>query len=338
MKQLFDSCNGLGRAVAWTVFYVFLMWVILYGLFNFNIFSVAHWVRLRAVELHGFPGLVFGILILAAVPLYVATTVLTMRNKSAPIKIPLPNCLAPVPPKVEDTPRQPIVTEQETLPELRPGVPPEMRESFMRAKKNYGSRQMSVFNKPMAMRAVDIPNAAPTPSPVVAGGEVAVGDVSGGDVSGGAFPVPTDFDVAPLDDTDYGVPVFSDVNFDEADDADSDGKSPVDDLCEFLIGAGHNATHTDNDLIAVDNFIIAVHDDDDFWVADDADWFAAGKQKPSPIVALNNACAANGEMHPVLYLGEHNIMDFDELSQKWRADGIEIVTDRDELLKMIQNA
>ncbi|MBO4700992.1 MAG: hypothetical protein J5620_04585 [Alphaproteobacteria bacterium] len=277
------------------------------------------------VELHGFPGLVFGILILAAVPLYVATTVLTMRNKSAPIKIPLPNCFTPVPPKVEDAPRQPIVTEQETLPELRPGIPPEMRESFMRAQKNYGARQMSVFNKPMTMRAIDVPDAVPNVAPAMSGGEVA----------GGAFPVPTDFDVTPLDDTDYGVPVFSDVNFDDENDTDSDGKSPVDDLCEFLIGVGRSATKTDDDLIIADKFIIAVHDDDDFWVADDIDWFAAGKQKPSPIIALNNACVANGEMHPVLYLAEHNIMNFDELSKKWRTDGIEIATNRDELLKIL---
>ena len=89
-NKIFSSESG--RAVAWTVLYVVFMWVILYYLFNFNMFSIAHWVRLARVELHGFPGLVFGVLILAAVPMYIATIVLTMRNKSMPIKIPLPKC------------------------------------------------------------------------------------------------------------------------------------------------------------------------------------------------------------------------------------------------------
>lgn len=314
-------------AVAWTVFYVFFMWVILRCLFNFDIFSVAHLAKLRAVELHGFPGLVFGVLILAAVPLYVATTVLMTRNKSWPIKIPLPKCFEPVPVKEEVVPVVPVVTEQETLPQLHPGVPAEMRESFMRARKNYGVRQMSVFNKPMTMQATDVPKSAPTPISQMAT------EMTQDDVAESVFPVPTDFDVEP--DKDYGVPVFSDVNFD--DDA-QDEKSPIDDLCEFLDGAGHNATRTDNDLIAVDNFVIAVHDDDDFWVADDTDWFASGKQKPSPIVALQNACAENDTLRPVLYLAEQNIMDVNEQTAKWRATGIEVITDRDELLKMIQNS
>ena len=327
MAKVKDFCSNNRRAVAWTVFYVFFMWVILYCLFNFNIFSVAHWTRLARIELHGFPGLVFGVLILAAVPLYVATTVLTMRNKSWPIKIPLPKCMEPVPVKEEIMPVVPIVKEQDTLPKLRPGVPPEMRESFMRARKNYGVRQMSVFNKPMTMQAIDVPKSTPTSISQMAT------EMAHDDVADSVFPVPTDFDVES--DTDYDIPVFSDVNFDE--DA-QDEKSSSDDLCEFLGGAGHNATRTDNDLIAVDNFMIAVHDDDDFWVADDTDWFAAGKQKPSPIVALNNARMENDALRPVLYLAEQNIMDANEQIAKWRAAGIEVITDRDELLKMIQNS
>lgn len=337
------SVNGFfskyWRAIAWTVFYVFVMWAILHYLFNFDMFLGAHWMRLMRVELHGFPGLVFGILILAAVPLYIATTVLTMRNKSAPIKIPLPNCFTPVVKKDEPAAVVPIVSEQETLPELRPGVPPEMRESFMRARKNYGVRQMSVFNKPMTLNAVGDTNATKIPvSATVArgAGEMAT-EMSGGDLADNVFPVPTDFDVEPAADAEYGVPVFSDINFDDDTDADSGKNSSGDDLCEFLVGAGRDAHKTDNDLVFVNNFVIAAHTDDDFWVADDADWFAAGKQKPSPIAALNAARAENNALRPILYLGAQNIMDLDEQINGWRAAGIDVITDRDELLKIIKS-
>lgn len=330
MKDLFESLGIQSRAVAWTVIYVFLMWVILYFLFNFNIFSVAHWVRLTRVELHGFPGLVFGLMILSAVPLYIATTILTVRNKSMPIKIPLPNCLTPVPEKKEEMAPQPIVVEQEPLPELRPDVPIEMRESFMRAQKNYGARQMSVFNKPMTMDAVGVSRApVRTPEPVTVPSNIEVAD--------NGFPIPTDFDAVDDDVAKYGVPVFSDINFDnENNKDDSETVSPIDSLVEFLSGAGCAPNKTDDDLINVGNCIIATHDDDDFWVADDVDWFAAGRQKPSPIVALKNACAENTDLHPILYLGQYSIMDFDDVSEKWQADGITVVTSRDELLNTIK--
>ena len=333
MKELLESLGLKNRALAWTVFYVFLMWVILYFLFNFNMFVATDWIRLTRIELHGFPGLVFGVMILAAMPLYIATTVLTVRNKEMPIKLPLPNCLTPVPEKKEEVAQpKPVVVEQEILPELRPGVPLEMRESVMRAQKNYGARQMSVFNKPMTMQAIDLPNKTPVPEMATVpatteeGGEV---------VQDNPFPVPNDFDIGGEEEKDYGVPVFSDINFDDENSENEQGASPTDDLCEFLTGAGYTVNKTDDDLIMVNNFVIAAHDDEDFWVADDVDWFAAGKQKPSPIAALNNARAANADLHPVLYFGKYNIMDFDEMAEKWRADGIDVITNRDDLLKKI---
>ncbi len=319
------------RAVAWTVFYVFLMWCILHYLFNFNIFSIAHWTRLARIELHGFPGLVFGLLILAAVPIYVATTVLTMRNKSVPIKIPVPKCFAPIPNAVPVETPQPIVTEQEALPELRPGVPPEMREVFMRAQKNRGVRQQSVFNKPMNIRAMTGPDAS-VAEPVPVGGT----DAS---VTDNVFPLPTDFDLDASADTDYGIPVFEDVDFGDGGATTElpdvpDAESPLENLCKFICDSGVVA-HTADDLIIAGDFAIAVHDDDDFWVADEFDWFAAGRQKPSPIVALLNAKDANAK-NPILYLGGKNIMDFDTLVEKWRADGITVVTNTDELLNLIK--
>lgn len=339
MINVNDFCSKYWRAIAWTAFYVLVMWAILHYLFNFDIFSLAHWVKLQTVELHGFPGLVFGVLILAAVPLYVATTVVTVRNKSVPIRIPLPRCFDAPPKPAEPAPPAPVVTEQEVLPELHPGVPAEMRESFMRARRNYGSRQMSVFNKPASINAVGVPVGSVAPSAPVQNNTHAAAPIDSDVTTETAFPIPADFDIESTDDKDYGVPVFSEINFDDDNDnADSDASAPGDDLCEFLNGAGHNANRTDNDLIMVDNFVIAVHDDDDFWVADDSDWFAAGRQKPSPIAALNDACAANKDLHPVMYLGNQNIMDGPDHIEKWRAAGIDVITDRDELLELIKNS
>lgn len=324
MLNIKNFCSRYCNAIAWTVFYAIGVSVLLHWLFNFNVFSETYWARLLHTELHGFPGLVFGAMFLAVVPLYIAVMVLILRDKSVPIKLPVPHCFLPVPEKPVSVPAQPIVTEQETLPELHPGIPAEMRESFMRARKNYGVRQMSVFNKPMTIKSVGTAHAAVP----------AVADVADVD---GAFPVPNDFDIDSGADTDYGVPVFSEVNFDDASDADennSEQKSPVDDLCEFLIGAGHDAHKTDNDLIISGNFAIGYHNDDDFWVADEFDWFAAGRQKPSPIAALINAATENN-MRAILCLEQNNIMDYDTISADWIAQGITIVTNRQDLLKIL---
>ena len=329
------------RAIAWTVCYIFIMWAILRGLFNFNVFSVAHLSRLARVELRGFAGLVFGILILAAVPLYVATTVLTVRNKSVPFHIPLPKCFAPAPePEPEPAP-EPIVTEQEALPELHTGIPAEMRESFMRARKNYGVRQMSVFNRPGG--APVKPNVA---APVVAQQPEFVDDtitkgssgdisVSGGFMDTGDFPVPTDFDI-DVTDTNSDVPVFSDINFDDnEEEANQTADADNSDLQEYLRDTGIETSELGN-LIVVNNFAVAVHDDDDFWAPDDVDWFAAGRQKPSPIAELLHAHDENNYV-PVFLIERNNIMDFESNVKKWRDDGIIVVMKRAELLDVIKN-
>lgn len=337
--------KGFWRAVAWTACYGLVMWAILRGLFNFNMFSLAHWAKISRVELHGFPGFVFGILMLAAVPLYIATTVLTFR-KEMPVKIPLPKCFEPVPKPVPE-PVKPVVTEQDTLEELPTGVPAEMREIFMRAHKNRGVHQMSVFNRPskfedspVASTVKNTPQAmpvvamAPTEQPTT-GPEIIE------PVTESAFPIPNDFDTPPAR-SDIDVPVFSDIKFDDDEDDDeeetNDNKNVVEyaKVQEIISGAGHKTEIVGN-LIVVNNLAIAVHDDDDFWVADEIDWFAAGRQKPSPIVELTHIAKEKG-LKPIIYLGQSNIMDLDKVSEQWRASGIEIVTNTDDLLKLIQDS
>ena len=337
------SFANFWRAVAWTGIYVFVMWAILRGLFNFNMFSIAHLTKLLHLQLHGFAGAVFGILVLAAVPLYVATTVITVRNKEMPVKLPLPKCLTEAKPAPKPEPVVPVVTATETLPPPRAGVPAEMRETFMRAQKNYGARQMSVFNRqtaPAAVASVDAPAVTPVAEPVREPITESAAMAKTEDVATyGGMPIPTDFDMdAPTGaGTDVDVPVFADINFDDNDTPAGAGATaddnPIDKVLNFLCGAGVEA-QVSGDLIVANGYAIAVHDDDDFWVPDEIDWFAAGKQRPSPIVALRRAREERG-LKPILYLATDSIMDLDKYSAEWTSDGITIVKSREELVGVV---
>ncbi len=345
------SFANFWRAVAWTGIYVFVMWAILRGLFNFNMFSIAHLTKLLHLQLHGFAGAVFGILVLAAVPLYVATTVITVRNKEMPVKLPLPKCLTEAKPAPKPEPVVPVVTATETLPPLRAGVPAEMRETFMRAQKNYGARQMSVFNRQAAsvsvtpgVASVDAPAVTPVAEPVREPITESVAATKTEDVATyGAMPIPTDFDMdAPTGaGTDVDVPVFADINFDDDNTPAGAGEtveeSPIDKVLNFLRGAGVDANVASGDLIVANGCAIAVHDDDDFWVPDEIDWFAAGKQRPSPIAALRRAREEQG-LKPVLYLATDSIMDLDKNSAEWTSDGIKVVKDSEDLLNILNAA
>ena len=97
MKRILDFCQRHKYAIIWTACYAVVMWSILFWLFNFNMFSATQWRILAHAELRGFPGFVFGILILAAVPMYIATTSIVIRTKKPLFKIPLPKFMTPVP-------------------------------------------------------------------------------------------------------------------------------------------------------------------------------------------------------------------------------------------------
>lgn len=348
MADAKDFYKKWRHVLVWTACYIFVMWLILRGLFNFNMFSAAHWLKMLHVELHGFPGFVFGIMILAAVPLYIATTVFVCRTQETPVKIHLPKCLAEKPKKPEPEKPKPVVTEQEVLVDLPKGVPAEMREIFMRAHKNYGVRQMSVFNRPskfdnspIATTSKDVP-AEPVPVVAPSSNSAPVETQKSAPENTSEnpeFPIPTDFDTPPAKD--FDVPVFSDINFgddtDDDDTPDNDANVPeYTNLRDIISGAGHSTEIVGN-LIVVNNCAVAVHSDSDFWVADELDWFASGRQKPSPIVELKKIAQEKG-VTPILYLGETNIMDFDKVSNEWKQAGVTVVTNQDELLKLIQDS
>ena len=120
MKRISEILSTHRHAIIWTACYIMVMWTILYFLFRFNMFSGHMWNRLFHAQLHGFAGFVFGILILAALPLYIASTALIVRTKKPLITIPknpltkLTNRLQPVPVQ-SDTPTD--TTEKSPAPE-----------------------------------------------------------------------------------------------------------------------------------------------------------------------------------------------------------------------------
>ena len=81
MKKIADFFKAHRYVIIWTLCYIFAMKFILGALFNFNMFSQNAWIQLAHSHLHGFGGFVFGLMVLAAVPMYAATTAIIIRTK-----------------------------------------------------------------------------------------------------------------------------------------------------------------------------------------------------------------------------------------------------------------
>jgi len=349
MNKIIDFFKSNKYAVIWTACYIAVMWSILQGMFNFNMFSIAYWNRLIHAELHGFAGFVFGILILAALPIYIATTTIIVRTKAPLFKIPLPAFLArlkakpaPAPAPVDDdntadsTPTDAPIPDAPPLPDH---LPRELRGPFLRARGHACPPPVSAFNADITSHAA--PAVVPVPEMVPTGGATATPSATTDDITD--FPLPTDFD---LGDTtpDAGVPgenfvnvpapVFTEINFDDPSDETppdaSTDTTPDLDTMEFLTTRGDKIISATNDMIITDKLVIAIHDDPDFWIADDNDWFAAGKQKSSPTARLTATVGERGA-RPVLYLKKTNIMELDAHRAKWESDGITVITDLNQL-------
>lgn len=344
-------------AIKWTICYVIVMWAILQGMFNFCMFSIADWTKLIHAELHGFGGFVFGILILAALPLYVATTILVVRNKELPIKpdwskIPIlpkllklftPRPLATETPEPTSSPDEKADDIAESAapegPALPDDMPAELRASFMRARNKISRAQISSFD----MSHLNVgarPGEQPMPMPVTtpAAGATATPNAtptSTTPTSDEDFPLPMDFDMA--DDTQSSdgfnisgtAPVFTEINFDDAPatentPAPTEVKPDTSELIEYLKSKSITP-EMDGDIIITPTLAIASHTDADFWIADTDTWFAAGKSRPSPVAAARTAAAARG-LRPVLFLGANNIMDLNEHIKEWESNGVTVIT------------
>lgn len=333
-------------AIIWTLCYTVIMWAILYFMFNFNMFNGSQWNHLIHAELHGFAGFVFGILILSMLPLYIATTTLVIRNKKPLITVPTPKlpkikipsflCSTPAPaPVAEPETQTPTPEQPEPTTELSDEIPAEIRTAFIRARNNIGQLQTSAFNAPAPKQPEKILETVDTTN---------------------AFPIPTDFDIDNESDELIpsfedkplfsDTPLFSDISFDDTPEQRTEESStatttmgsefPSDTnhlndsaIIKHLTQSNCSFTITD-DIILTDTHAISVHEDPDFWVADSENWFAAGKTRPSPIIAAKKA----GQTHnkkPAIYIGSQNILDIDKLISEWESNGITVFTDLSEI-------
>ena len=355
IRNFYDSNK---HAILWTVGYVIATWAIMRYMFNFNIFSAMRWHQLMHAHLHGFAGLVFGILILAMVPLYVATTIVIARTK-APLfnfKIKIPEFIktffkwaftqTPMDnePDIETAPAPETKTESESTPETetksetdftttesKPDpvpstVPAEMRVAYERARDNTAYAQKSVF---------DLSNITPkTTQPIV--------ETPSNATTESEMPIPTDFDINDTENIINDVPVFTDLDLDIDDDdeiKETESESQTqnvqtttgnnDIVTKYL--TEHSTPYTvENDVVITDKFAIVSHTDSDFWVADNESWFAAGKIRRSPIASVIESATAHN-VTPVLYLGSDNIMDIDELCPQWERNGVRVISDLKDL-------
>ena len=335
----FDNSNKY--AIWWTIGYIVVTWAIMRYMFNFNIFSLYRWHQLMHAHLHGFAGLVFGILILAMVPLYVATTIVIARTKSplfnftltipefiknafiqTPLDEPAPESSAPESePQPESAPDTPATPQPESESDA---IPAELRVAYARARDHISRTPTSAFDLGNVTKSPTTPTTEPDPvSPAP------------------DMPIPTDFDITDTEKIINDVPVFTDINFDDDESDNDESETPeltdiettieTNDAVTKYLDAKSVPYKTDGDVIITDKFAIVSHTDSDFWVADNESWFAAGKIRHSPIASVL-AVAATNNVQPVLYLGADNIMDIDDLRHTWESAGIRIITDMKDLM------
>ena len=329
LKKLADFFGRTWIATQWTALYFALLWMLFAFLFRFDILNAADWAQIGSAHLRGPSGLCFGVLAVAALPIYVATVVVIWREKKMLIDSPFKKKES-TDKNTDDTPKP----ETEKLPNtpLPIGLPAELRAPYMNLRRGgmaQGSYSPTVTNTSSPTATMATPTSPAAPAPVES-----------------AIPLPDDFnfDSGPV------APTFKDVSFgsDKPDKPDAlagapipnftdasaqDGeKAPLVQIMEKLSAIGFKC-EVDGEIIIATNLsklAIATHADPDFWIADASDWFATGKQKPSPIIALTAAAERHGA-GPVLYLAEKNIMNLDNLIKEWQDSGIRVIFDPGEL-------
>ncbi len=344
MQRIRDFLKKQKYAIIWTVCYFCVAYALFRILFGFDMLSYAQWARLANAQLRGFAGFVFGIMILTLLPLYASTTAIIVRTGAPLFTIPLPTFLRRTPAAAPATTDAPAPADD--APAARPlpdGLPMELRAAYLRARSNAGREQISSVDTRSVDTASNIPPAIDTKSaiaeiiaPTTQPAAPAQPDTTPSD--NGALPLPTDFDLGDdFDNTDTGniadmaAPVFTEINFDDVP-TDAASTAPVQNasITEYMHDHNIKIVATDGDILITDKLAIAIHDDPNFWVAEDENWFAAGSQKTSPILELVRA-AEKHNVKPVLYMGATNIMDFDQMREKWTAAGITVITRPDEL-------
>ena len=322
MSKIFELFNNNKHTISWTLWYCFFVWTISYILFNFNIFNLHQWQVLLHARLSGFGGFIFTMFILAIIPLYIATIKLVIKKKEMLIKLPtlkIPKFFidlwAPDEPSQKNTPAPTTPPEtKETQSSdsvntvtINPAIPLEIQNSFARALKK---TQLIHIEKPKNLNAQD--TFTDTPNDL-----------------GDTIPLPTDFDIQfdneNTPDT-MSAPVFSEINFDST---PTQPENITNTITKHL-DTKNQEYKTEQDVIITKKHAIITHDDNDFWVTDEDNWFASGKTRQSPIKTVQNI-AQTHNVTPVLYLETKNILDIDDLIKKWESDSITIISSPTEL-------
>ena len=195
----------------WTVEYFVCLGLILWFLFHFNVFSHYHWWKFFHATFHGFGGLVFIVLMYSAIPIYIATALITYRKKEPVFKITAPDKIKSFFEKIKhifekqtpvapDSEPEPIPSpEPEKTDEFPSDMPHELYIPYTRAKQNIPlTSAKSTYNK-ISTPAPDV-----TPKPKAPENE--------------SFPIPSDFDISdslPDVQPEFNdeFPVFKDIDF-----------------------------------------------------------------------------------------------------------------------------
>lgn len=330
MSKITDFLQKLRAPIIWTFWYVFTIWTLLYALFDFNLFSRAHWIHVLHAHLHGFGGFTFCMIILAAIPLYIATTIIVARTGKPLITIPMPKFITNITDKIftkqntEPEAEPKSETENESVPDIptneeQDKYPAEMRGVFIRARGR---------PTPIVAPICNVCSVTPNVYPNTADTANAAHTDFNSDL-----PLPPDFDTDDdfIPDTQpqpiSSAPSFQEINFFDDDDDNNEQSEYIDSaVTEHLNKTNQEFNIVDDDLILTNDKVIATHNDDDFWIMDEPTWFAAGKTRQSPIDTLLSA-AEQHKTKPILYLGATNIMKFDEKRTEWESKGITVITD-----------
>ena len=77
-------------------------------------------------------------------------------------------------------------------------------------------------------------------------------------------------------------------------------------------------------------YLIYDHNDEDFWIMDDDNWFASGKQKKSPVNRLIDL-SEQYTVSPVIYFETKNILDIEHVITGLEKRGIRVIMSLSEL-------
>jgi len=336
--KLINFFKSNKHAIIWTIAYIAFSWAILYHMFNFDIFNGAQWNRLMRAQLRGFGGFVFGILILSAIPLYVATTTIIIRTKKPLITLPLPKIKFPkfgarakTPVKEEKNDTQPTTepsdqkeTKADTIPK---DIPMEMQAMFLRARNNLANKTLHINKIDNTIPPQNTNNITETNTPIT---NMSLEPINDFDTD--TFPLPDDFDIdipSDINTMELGpIPTFTEINFDSPT-SEANTTFNNSEIKNHL--TNNNIPYNEvDDIILTDKFAIITHNDTDFWVTDTDNWFAAGKTIPSPIKLVKQSAEKNN-LTPMIYLAATNILDIENQITNWTSDGITVITDINEI-------